>query len=117
MDGHTILIIEDHQPTASALQRLLGASNFITVAVSSIAEARRLMESQRVDLVITDLHLPDGDILPFIPELRERQPRIIAVTGSELLQPSDCEKLGLISCLRKPVSYDELYAAILAAMQ
>jgi DNA-binding response OmpR family regulator len=117
MDAHTILIIEDHQPTASALQRLLRASKFNTVAVSTIAAARGLLQSQLFDLVITDLHLPDGDIVPHLPELRKRQPRIIAISGSELLEPSEGDKFGFITCLRKPVSFDELHAAILAALQ
>jgi len=117
MDGATILIVEDHQPTASVLQRLLRASNHETSAVNTIADARRLIHSQQFDLVITDLHLVDGNILPFMPELLERQRCIIAVTGSHLLDPHDCKQFGFTACLRKPIAYIELESAVEAAIQ
>lgn len=117
MESATILILEDHQPTASALERLLRASHYKTVAVDTIAAARRLAESQQFDLLITDLHLPDGDIFDFLPDLRRGCPRIIAVSGSTLLDSHECTALGFAACLRKPIAFDELQSVMESALQ
>jgi PAS domain S-box len=77
-----ILLVEDHAPTRSTLQQLLMRRHFEVVAAGSVGEARALMEKERVDFVISDIGLPDGNAYELMEELRSKQGLTgIALTG------------------------------------
>jgi CheY-like chemotaxis protein len=55
-----ILLVEDHADTAKVIQKLLSAVGHRVETAASVAAALRLLEETRVDLLITDIGLPDG---------------------------------------------------------
>lgn len=67
-----VLLVEDHVPTRSTLERLLMRRRYEVVSAGTVAEARALMENERVDLVISDIGLPDGNAYDLMTELRQR---------------------------------------------
>jgi len=64
-------VVEDHRAVReailSAVERL-GPSFVVTAAAGSLAEARTCLRSTKCDLLILDLHLPDGTGLELIEE-------------------------------------------------
>ena len=54
-----ILIVEDDITFGMMLKTWLGKKGFEVSSVSNIARARKHIESQAVDLVLSDLRLPD----------------------------------------------------------
>ena len=77
-----VLLVEDHAPTRSTLQQLLMRRHYEVVAAGSVAEARVAMENERVDFVISDIGLPDGNAYELMEELRSRHGLTgIALTG------------------------------------
>ena len=54
-----ILIVEDDITFGMMLKTWLGKKGFEVSSVSNIARARKHIESQTVDLVLSDLRLPD----------------------------------------------------------
>ncbi len=77
-----VLLVEDHAPTRSTLQQLLMRRRYEVVAAGTVAEARMLMEKERVDFVISDIGLPDGNAYELMEELRATQGLTgIALTG------------------------------------
>ncbi len=57
----TILMVEDDPAFADALDRGLRAARFDVVAVNDSLEALRLLETDRpVDMLLTDIKMPEG---------------------------------------------------------
>ena len=54
------------------------------IQAKSLGEAQHILESQPVDLLVTDVHLPDGDGTALLPLLRREQPNAnaIVITGA-----------------------------------
>lgn len=71
--GLRVLVVEDHADTLRMLTRLLRSAGHSVITASSVAAAVKAVESdpQPVDLVISDLGLPDGSGLELIPRIRQ----------------------------------------------
>jgi CheY-like chemotaxis protein len=77
-----ILYVEDHADTAAAFSIFLrGWGHFVAVA-GTLADARAQISSERFDLLICDLGLPDGSGNELMKDLLKLYPiKAIAVTG------------------------------------
>lgn len=95
----------------------------VVTCVSTGREAVRILRSQHVDVVITDILMPDGDGLEVISELKRAQAstRVLAISGGgNHLRASDCLKfakgLGAHGLLMKPFNRKQLFDALGFAM-
>lgn len=114
------LIVEDHQFQRRMLEqalRLLGAEKI--VAAGNGAEAMRVLRATPVDVVVTDLMMPDVDGIELIPLLREhaRAASVIFFSSDEasLLTAAAIAKahgLKLLGAVGKPVTPDKLRALL-----
>jgi len=67
--GRVILLVEDDAGHAQlALRALERSEGLEVIVVESIAEARGTLGRQHVDLVLADLHLPDGSGLDLLDQ-------------------------------------------------
>ena len=107
-----MLIAEDNKLVAATLAAMLGASNHEVVEmVGSGLEAIQAYERHKPDVVIMD-YLMDGlngvtacrNILAKYPTAR-----VILVCGRP---PDDLASSGALAVLTKPVSLEQLYAAL-----
>jgi two-component system CheB/CheR fusion protein len=55
-----ILLVEDHADTAKVIQKLLNLAGHRVKTAATVESAVRLLEQNSVDLLITDIGLPDG---------------------------------------------------------
>src|SRR5262245_48921657 len=82
-----ILLLEDDRSTAMILEGQLAAVKTVRCRLTlaaTLAEARRLLERERFDLVIADLHLPDSPGPATVEALvRNCLSPVIALTGDE----------------------------------
>ncbi|MES1245256.1 MAG: ATP-binding protein [Acidobacteriota bacterium] len=117
--GLRLLVVEDHPDTADAMADLLRDLGHEVTVARSVAAAREAAERSegRLDLVISDLGLPDGSGLDLMSELSSRHGlRGIALSGygmDEDLRRS--REAGFTAHLTKPVSLQTLQEAILHA--
>jgi two-component system CheB/CheR fusion protein len=115
-----ILLIEDHRDTAAAMTDLLRAMGHRVVAAGSIAEGLAAAASacepggEGVDLVVSDLGLPDGDGRELMAELSRRfHLRGIALSGYGMEEDVRRSRAaGFERHLTKPVSWQTLRAVI-----
>jgi PAS domain S-box-containing protein len=112
--GKRILLVEDHEPTRTALAHLLTRRNHKVMAASSVAEARALASRKNFDLVVSDIGLPDGDGYTLMTELRENFGlKGIALTGYGMEQDvARGQNAGFIAHLTKPVHMESLEKAL-----
>lgn len=113
-----ILLVEDHADTAEAMAELLrGLDHQVRVAGSvsaGLAAAEAAMEEGGLDLLVSDLGLPDGNGLDLMRELSRRYGlKGIALSGYGMEE--DIQKsleAGFERHLTKPVSLQILRSAI-----
>ena len=102
-----ILLVDDHPDTREMYVEYLSAMGFETLEATTCAEALAVAASSRIDAVVLDRRLPDGDGGEVCEALR-RDPRTRAVP---IIVLSGKEKDGAIPAdayLMKPVVPDVL---------
>jgi PAS domain S-box-containing protein len=105
-----ILLVEDHPDTRHALSRLLTHFGHETSVAGSTKSALEIMASQRFDLVLCDIGLPDGNGYEVISKAKRQGPvKAAAITGfgtDEDVRRS--KEAGFDFHLIKPVDLEEL---------
>jgi CheY-like chemotaxis protein len=114
LERRRVLLVEDHIDTLRAARALLAELACEVVAVSSVREALSAARTQRFDLVLSDLGLPDGNGLELMAHLRERYGLSgIAVTGYGMEEDvRRSRSVGFVDHLVKPITLDRLESAI-----
>ena len=115
-----ILIVEDDITFGMMLKTWLGKKGFEVSSVSNIARARKHIESQTVDLVLSDLRLPDYegiDLLKWMNDQGLDIPLIIMTGYADIQSAVLAMKLGARDYIAKPVNPEELLKKISEALQ
>ena len=102
------------------LKTWLGKKGFEVSSVSTIARARKHIESQTVDLILSDLRLPDHegiDLLKWMNEQGKAIPLIIMTGYADIQSAVLAMKLGARDYIAKPVNPGELLKKISEALQ
>ncbi|HEX8641657.1 MAG TPA: response regulator [Allosphingosinicella sp.] len=105
-----IMVVEDEPLVAFDNEHLLQDAGYEVVAtVDSLAAAREVLESEELDLVLTDIKLNgEGDGTEVARVAHERDVPVLFVTGHPL---DGAAGLG-IGCLTKPYSEKVLKGAL-----
>jgi PAS domain S-box-containing protein len=109
-----VLLVEDHAPTRAAMERLLRRRRYRVLLAVSVAEARRAAAREKIDLVISDIGLPDGSGYALMAELQERhQIPGIALSGYGMEDDiAQSQAAGFAVHLIKPVGIQALDKAL-----
>jgi signal transduction histidine kinase len=116
VSGLRILLVEDHEPTRTALASMLSRRSYHVTTAATLSEARTFAGVEHFNLVISDLGLPDGSGYELMAELKKRGPvRGIALTGYGMADDIARSKdAGFVAHLIKPVRVQSLDAALSA---
>ena len=57
---HTVLVIEDHETTRESLREILERDGCEVLTAATAGEAVSRIAEQDIDVILTDLRLPDG---------------------------------------------------------
>ncbi len=111
-----ILVVDDSPSTLLAMREMLAADGHEVVACASGKAAREALRSRLVDLVITDIYMPDEDGLEFIRACRKDHCGIpiVAVSGMTggMNMLAVAAHLGACRTIQKPVTLTALRAAV-----
>jgi CheY-like chemotaxis protein len=117
--GTCLLVVEDDEVTAEALQLTLEGEGATVVLATTVTDALALHEASRPDVVLSDLRIGDGDGCALLVELRRsdaavgRRTAAIAVTGFD--QPDTraaARAAGFDEVVVKPFSLPQLVEAV-----
>ncbi|MDB6138144.1 MAG: sensor hybrid histidine kinase, partial [Verrucomicrobiaceae bacterium] len=109
-----ILLVEDHCASRNTLSRLLKRRGHEVSCAENLATARKLASTQKFDVLISDLGLPDGSGHDLMIELR-RQWKLPGIALSGYGTSADVErsaKAGFFEHLTKPVDIHGLEEAL-----
>lgn len=102
-----ILVVDDDLQQRRSLSAGLRLEGFSPIEASGGEEAMRLLESQTVDLVITDLMMPGLNGLHFVRRLHARLPDMpVILTSGYHLGRKQIERAGLRVLAFVPKPYD-----------
>jgi len=77
-----ILLIEDHSDTRQTLSRLLTHFGHQISVADNTQSALEIVQSQKFDVVLSDIGLPDGSGYDVISQVKRKQPvKAVAITG------------------------------------
>lgn len=113
-DSLHILLVEDHVDTSAALSYVLQQEGYTVRCAHSVAQALEAASAEDVDVIVSDLGLPDGSGLDLMRAIKTRKPmRGIALTGYGRREDlDDTHAAGFDRHLTKPVDPSTLIAAI-----
>ncbi len=114
----SVLFVDDSPFFRKRMQDALGRENYDVFAVSDGAEAIDWIERHPpVDLVITDLHMPNLDGVGLIGRLRahrayRKAPIFVLTSGAEPEEKARVRAAGATAWILKPFDRDKLVTAI-----
>jgi len=106
-----VLLVDDNEDVLNTLSAILKELRLTPVAVSDGVEAMKVINSQKIDLIITDLMMPNMDGFEFIQNARQVNANIpIAVIsgfagGKNVV---DALSLGAYNFITKPFTVREI---------
>jgi two-component system cell cycle response regulator DivK len=112
-----LVAVEDEPRNAALLEAILGRSGYRLLIAPDLSGARKLLAETTPDLVLLDRHLPDGDGLDLIPEIRnsDRLGAVPILLVSASVLPRDVQAAMDAGCdgfLPKPVHVKPLVEAV-----
>lgn len=115
-----ILCVDDDPNILSALRRLLRRDGYIIFIANSGSEGLQILEQQLVDLVISDMRMPEMDGSAFLKQVRAGYPETVRLlltgySSTESMQAAIIEG-GIYRCLSKPWCDDELLKEVRHAL-
>jgi DNA-binding response OmpR family regulator len=115
-----ILVVEDNLAILDSLQKNLETDGYEVMVATRAAQAAPLAASQKPDLVILDVELPDGDGFTVLQQLRARGnscPVMFLSARSQEADKLQGFRLGADDYMTKPFSIMELLARISALLR
>ena len=115
-----VLIIDDDENMLRLMRKILERKGYEVLDTPDGRKGMKLCRSGHVDLVITDIVMPEMEGLEVIMALRQEMPdiKIIAISGGGRIQSGDylelASLLGANISLSKPFNPSELIDAVRA---
>ena len=118
----TILYVEDNRDNRMLVRRVLTAAGYNMIEAANAAEALKILETSKPDLILMDINMPDKDGYTLTTEIREipglSNIPIIAITAN--VMRGDREKSFEAGCdgyIQKPIDIDLLAQQIQAFLR
>ena len=110
-----VLLVEDHADTLRVMERLIRMLRHRVVIANTMTQALDLLARERIDLLVSDIGLPDGSGLTIMQTLKEQKSAVkgIALSGFGLEEDiRRSREAGFERHLVKPVNFAALENAI-----
>jgi two-component system response regulator (stage 0 sporulation protein F) len=112
-DAKRILLVDDEENARLALARLLSREGYLVDTVSNGFEALNHLREHDVNLIVTDINMPEMDGISFLRELNKSFPgnNVIMITAYGGVESYiEAINLGAFEYINKPVRIEELKA-------
>jgi CheY-like chemotaxis protein len=123
MPACSILVVDDEPGIRELLCLMLEAAGHTVTAAEDGLEAPKVLANREIDVVITDLLMPERDGLEFITEIRKKFPKvkIVAMSGGGHIARDSylriAKNFGAHVLLEKPFSQAGVLEAVETALQ
>ena len=115
-----ILIVEDDTTYSLMLKTWLKKKEFEVETAGNIKDAQKILNNYHIDLILSDLRLPDHDGISLLEWMNIKKnpiPLIIMTGYAEIQTAVQAMKLGAKDYVSKPINPDELLKKIIEALK
>ncbi len=115
-----ILLVDDDIDILELLQRHLQSMDYHTYKAVSVKEALYILKDAHIDLLITDIQMPEVDgleLLKFAEEHYPEMPKLVITGYPSVSGALEVIKAGATDYLTKPFTKEELRKAVLKAFE
>ncbi len=119
LSGVTVLVIDDQADARDLIQRVLADCDANVITVGTAAEALRAVETERPDVLVSDIGMPDVDGYDLLRRVRAlghaRGGRVPAIALTAFARSEDrtrALRAGFLVHVSKPVEPAELIATV-----
>lgn len=116
----SVLVVDDEPILCELSSTLLSDRGFRVTMATSFAAAISILQNSPIDVVVTDVQMPNGtgiDLLHEINKMEGSKPLVFLVSAFTKLSLEDSHRLGAVDLLDKPVDFDELVQKIMSARE
>ena len=117
----TILFVDDEENILTSLRRLMRKHPIACLFASSAQEGLDLLEKQAIDVIISDMRMPNMDGAEFLAKCKKKWPstiRILLTGHSDMTATIKAlNKGGIYRYLNKPWDDDEIVDTIMHGLQ
>ena len=122
--AYTILIVDDSQTIRAMLERSLEMTGLPVDAVFQAENGRvalEILSSMWVDIVFTDIHMPELDGIGLVTAMRKSKqfkdiPVVIVSTEGGATRTAELTKKGIKGYLRKPFTPEKIRDVIVSIL-
>ncbi len=115
MNTITVLIAEDEKNLQTLLKRVLSQEGYRVLVAQNGQEALALLQSSKVDILLTDIRMPEIDGITLLEKTKEINPAIevVVMTAFATVDTAiHALKMGACDYIRKPFDIDEVITAL-----
>ncbi len=116
----SVMVIDDEPGIRTALEANFLRHGWQVVTAAGVRDARRKLEHQTFDLIVTDMRMPDGSGMEVMRSVRESSPETAVVMLTAYGSVPDAVSVmrdGALDYLTKPISFDQLQSTAAQVMQ
>ncbi|MBD3382296.1 MAG: response regulator [candidate division Zixibacteria bacterium] len=110
-----VLVVDDEQIVLDSVKKHLRKENFTVFTSLAVRPALEKIDQHKIDIILTDLMMPDIDGLEFMSMVKEDHPDlpIIMVTGYATINTAlQATQLGAFDYIAKPFTKKELLGVL-----
>ncbi|HZL35059.1 MAG TPA: response regulator [Tepidisphaeraceae bacterium] len=115
-----VLVVDDEPALREVIEDVVrDGMSCRVLSASNIAQARRILATQSVQLLVTDIHLPDGDGTSLLTTLQRHQPSAsaIVITGAPTMDVAIAAmREGAVDFVPKPFTHNQLVERLQRAL-
>ena len=118
-EAKRVLVVDDEADIRELLDLTLARMGLLADCVGSLAEARRMLATQRYQLCLTDMRLPDGEGLELVRHIADTVadlPVAVITAHGSAENAVSALKAGAFDYIAKPVSLDQLRGMVKSAL-
>ena len=120
MTKPAVLVVDDEPDLCELLSITLQRMNLNPRTAATVAEAQRLLKTERFDLCLTDMQLPDGDGLDLVKWIQQNSPSVpvaVITAHGNMEIAVRALKLGAFDFVSKPLDLPGLRKLVATAIK
>ncbi len=115
-----LLLVDDEEDLRTVLGQELSAAGYEVVTAPDGVEAIRILQTEKFDVALLDIQMPNKDGIAVLKHLSENHPSTIAIilTGhADLYHAMEAKKYGAREFISKPFQIDDVTSTLQRLLQ
>ena len=119
-ESRHILVVDDEEDVRDTLHNVLKSMNYVPYVASGGAEALEIIKNNKIDVVLSDLYMPEMDGIELLKRVRNDDKKVIflMITAHPTIETAvEAIKKGAYDYLTKPFHIEEVRMKINRALE